>query len=46
MAEDTIKNNTPWDRITDRMNEWQKLQYQDVSTNLRAWYNEKKTIPP
>jgi len=39
MAKDTNKNNTP----RDRMNE---LQYQDVSTYLRAWYKGKKKIPP
>jgi hypothetical protein len=43
MAEDTNKNNTPWDRTKERKNE---LQYQDVSTYLRAWYKGKKTIPP
>ena len=39
MPEDTKKNNTPW----DRMNE---LQYQDVSTYLRAWYKGKKNDSP
>jgi hypothetical protein len=39
MAEDTNKNNTPWDRKNE-------LQYHDVSTYLRAWYKRKKTIPP
>ena len=43
MPEDTNKNNTPWDRMTDRQNE---LQYHDVSTYLRAWYKgEKKRFP-
>jgi len=42
MAEDTNKNNTPW----DRMNEWQtELQYQNVSTYLCAWY-KGKNYPP
>jgi hypothetical protein len=43
MPEDTNKNNTPWDRMTDRQNE---LQYHDVSTYLRAWYKGKKTDSP
>jgi len=31
----------------DRMNEWMnELQYQDVSTYLRAWYKGKKNDSP
>ncbi len=37
-----IKNNTPWDRQNERQTE---LQYQVVSTYLRAWYKGKKWFP-
>jgi hypothetical protein len=39
MPEDTNKNNTPWDRITE-------LQYQNVSIYLCAWYKEKENDSP
>jgi hypothetical protein len=43
MPGDINKNNAPWDRMNERKNE---LQYQHVSTYLRAWYKEKKNDSP